>query len=248
MSESTTPITILVIEDDEAIARVIQLTLQAGGYRVLTANDGTVGLEMATHQHPDLVILDIMLPHVDGRTILKEIRSWSKMPIILLTALGSEADRILGLDAGADDYIAKPFSTRELLSRVKAVLRRTMESPLNADGTLEFDELSIQPRSHLVMKRNETIELTAKEFMLLLTLASSPNEVLSRETLLRRVWGFDYLGDSRTVDVHIGTLRRKIEDDPAAPRYIKTIWRVGYRFDPLATVNDSPIGPEDEDA
>jgi DNA-binding response OmpR family regulator len=173
-----------------------------------------------------------MLPKVDGREVLRRLRQWSQTPVLMLTALRSEEDRINGLDLGADDYLTKPFSPRELVSRVRAILRRMGPRPSQTEETLRFAGLSIYPATRRVEVDGKTVELTAKEFMLLLTLATAPDQVFTRDALLSRVWGFEYLGDSRTVDVHIGTLRRKIERDVAHPAFIKTIWRVGYKFDP----------------
>ena len=224
--------TILVIEDEESIMRTVKIFLQQAGFRVLSAADGSQGIEMHTREHPDLVLLDIMLPKVDGREVMREIRSWSNTPIVMMTALRAESEKIEGLDHGADDYITKPFSPRELVSRVRAVLRRTTPKPTVTEEILRYKDLVIHPSTHRVEAEGKPVELTAKEFQLLLTLASAHDQIFTREALLRRVWGFEYLGDSRTVDVHVGTLRRKIEQDPTNPRFIKTLWRVGYKFDP----------------
>ncbi len=221
---------ILVIEDEENIAKLVKLYLEQANYRVMIAADGAQGLEMHAHEHPDLIILDVLLPKVDGREVLKEIRRWSATPVLMLTALHSENDRVEGLEQGADDYLSKPFSPRELVSRVKAILRRVAPRPEPTEETLCYPGLAIFPAPHRVEVDDKVVDLTAKEFMLLLTLASAPDQVFTREALLNRVWGFDYLGDSRTVDVHVGTLRRKIEHD--GKQWIKTIWRVGYKFDP----------------
>jgi two-component system response regulator ResD len=226
------PPTILVIEDEESIYNLVKFYLEKAGYRIIIAPDGAKGIELHAREHPDLVILDLMLPKVDGREVLRQMRQWSQTPVLMLTALRGEEDRIAGLDQGADDYLTKPFSARELVSRVRAILRRTAPRPAPIAETLRFPGLLIHPATRRVEVDGHPVDLTAKEFLLLLTLASAPEQVFSRETLLSRVWGFEYLGDSRTVDVHIGTLRRKIERDPAQPRYIKTIWRAGYKFDP----------------
>ncbi len=238
--------TILIVEDEQTLANLSQTYLSAAGFRTIIASDGAQAIEMHTNQHPDLILLDIFLPKLDGRDVLKAIRKWSDTPVIIISAMNSEEDRVNGLDLGADDYITKPFSPREVVSRVKSVLRRfqTQQSSMKQDK-LEFGPIIIYPKEHRVEKNGETVELTAKEFMLLLTLSTLPNETLSRETLLSRVWGFEYLGDSRTVDVHIGTLRKKIEDNPAEPRYIKTVWRIGYKFDSTGKeeeVNDPASG------
>jgi two-component system response regulator ResD len=232
--------TVLIVEDEPSIARLAKMFLERDGFRVVIATDGAQALEMHAREHPDLVILDIMLPRVDGREVLKQIRQWADTPVIMVTALRETEDRIGGLDLGADDYIAKPFSPRELVSRVHAVLRRSARSHAPADDVLRFPGLEIFPQSHRVEVNGKPVELTAKEFLLLLTLAGSPRQLFTREALLSRVWGFDFLGDSRTVDVHIGTLRRKIEPDPSHPRYIKTIWRAGYLFEPPAESESEP--------
>lgn len=229
--ETETPPTILVVEDEENIANLVKFHLEKAGFRIIIAEDGAKGIELHAREHPDLVILDLMLPKVDGREVLRQIRQWSQTPVLMLTALRGEEDRITGLDQGADDYLTKPFSGRELASRVRAVLRRLAPRPAAVQETLRYPGLLIHPATRRVEVDGRDVELTAKEFLLLLTLASAPDQVFSRETLLSRVWGFEYLGDSRTVDVHVGTLRRKIERDAAHPRFIKTIWRVGYKFD-----------------
>ncbi len=228
---SGVPQTILVVEDEGDISNLVKFYLEKAGFRIIIAEDGAKGIELHAREHPDLVILDLMLPKVDGREVIKRIRQWSQTPVLMLTALRAEEDRIAGLDQGADDYLTKPFSARELVSRVRAILRRVAPRPSAASEALVYPGLTIHPATRRVEVNGHPVDLTAKEFSLLLTLASAPDQVFSRETLLSRVCGFEYLGDSRTVDVHVGTLRRKIEDDPAHPRFIKTIWRVGYKFD-----------------
>ncbi len=235
--------TILVVEDEENIANLVRFYLEKAGYRIVVAADGAKGIELHAREHPDLVILDLMLPKVHGRDVLKQIRQWSQTPVLMLTALRGEEDRIAGLDQGADDYLTKPFSARELVSRVRAILRRTAPRPATSTETLRFPGLLIHPATRRVEIDGHAVELTAKEFLLLLTLASAPDQVFSREALLSRVWGFEYLGDSRTVDVHIGTLRRKIERDPAQPRYVKTLWRAGYKFDPQGEAESTGDAP-----
>ncbi len=241
--DTAQPATILVVEDHQEIIDLVTYTLEKSGYRVLTAHDGAQGLEVYTREHPDLVILDISMPKVDGREVLRQIRQWSATPVMMLTALRGEEDRVQGLDLGADDYLTKPFSPRELASRVRAILRRVAPRQTPVEEALTFDGLAIHPATHRVEVDGHPVDLAAKEFLLLLTLASVPDQVFTRETLLSRVWGFSFLGDSRTVDVHIGTLRRKVERDPARPRFIKTIWRVGYKFDPRG-VHDDAAGPD----
>jgi two-component system, OmpR family, response regulator ResD len=246
---------ILVIEDETNIAQLIRLYLEQAGYSVVVASDGVAGLEMHAREHPDLVILDLMLPALDGMEVCRRIRAWAGTPILMLTARQSEEDRIAGLDLGADDYLVKPFSPREVVSRVKAILRRTATAALvaNREGEtaqtsenattakseddreiLRFDGLVVNIPGRHVEVNGKSVALTAKEFDLLVTLASSPERVFTREALLNNVWGYTYLGDGRTVDVHIGTLRKKLEAVEGAPHHIKTVWGVGYKFVPVA--------------
>lgn len=235
--------TVLVVEDEESIARLVKMYLEEAGFRVLVAEDGARGIELHASEHPDLLILDLLLPKVDGREVLRQIRQWADTPALMLTALRGENDRIQGLDLGADDYLTKPFSPRELVSRVRAVLRRAAPRATPADETLRFPGLLVHPATRRIEVDDKPVDLTSKEFLLLLTLVSAPDQVMTRDALLSRVWGFEYLGDSRTVDVHIGTLRRKIERNPAEPRYIKTIWRVGYKFDPRGVADEEAEPP-----
>ena len=227
---------ILLVEDEASIVQLVRLYLERAGARVLVATSGPSGLELHAREQPDLVVLDVMLPGVDGWEVCRRIRASATTPILMLTARRAEDDRVQGLDLGADDYVTKPFSPRELVSRVRAILRRAATTTSTASAEeherLVFPGLLIVPASHRVEANGLPVELTAKEFDVLLTLARSPDHVFSREALLSRIWGFDYLGDSRTVDVHIGTLRKKVERDPAHPHLIKTIWRVGYKLDP----------------
>ena len=236
--------TVLVIEDDESITRLLRLYLRGAGFRVLAATDGRAGLALHDVERPDLVVLDLMLPGLDGWQVCRRIRAQAATPILMLTARESEEDRIAGLDLGADDYVTKPFSPRELVSRVRAILRRAATdggadgrpAPTArveaAPGPITFPGLSIVPKARRVEVEGRRVELTAKEFDVLLALASAPGRVFSREELLSQVWGYDYLGDSRTVDVHIGTLRKKIEPEPRHRRYVRTVFRVGYAFEP----------------
>ena len=228
---------ILVVEDEENIARLVRLYLEEAGFRMLAASDGHDGLAMYERERPDLVILDLMLPGMDGWEVCRRIRATSRTPILMLTARQTEEDRIHGLDLGADDYVTKPFSPRELVSRVRAILRRAVppEAPAGtvaAVPVLTFPGLLVNTDARRVEVDGRRVELTAKEFDLLVAFAGTPDHVFTREELLNTVWGYNYLGDSRTVDVHVATLRKKVERDPANPRFIKTIWRVGYRFDP----------------
>ena len=231
---------ILVIEDEEGIVHLLKLYLRDAGYDVTAAYDGADGLALHAREHPDLVILDIMLPVIDGFEVCRRIRSWSKTPILMLTARGDLEDRVSGLDLGADDYLVKPFSPRELLSRVRAILRRTegretARSQMGSAGqaekaVLRFPGLIIDLPARRVEVNSAEVLLTPTEFDLLALLAQSPNRVFTREILMNKVWGYDYLGDGHTIDVHISALRKKIEAN-VEQRYIKTVWRVGYKFD-----------------
>jgi DNA-binding response OmpR family regulator len=240
---------ILVIEDEANIVDLIKLYLEQAGYTVVWAHDGIAGLELHAREHPDLVILDLMLPMLDGMEVCRRIRNWATTPILMLTARQEEDDRIGGLEAGADDYLVKPFSPRELVSRVKAILRRTAttsQTPQEMQASSEFPPpklssgeeirygaLIINIPSRRVMANGQQVTLTVKEFDLLVALASSPDRVFTRESLLNQVWGYSYLGDGRTVDVHIGTLRKKLEAIPGIPHHIQTVWGVGYKFIPV---------------
>ena len=232
---------ILIIEDEDGIVHLINLYLKNEGFTVVIARDGADGLALHAREHPDLVILDIMLPAIDGFEVCKRIRIWSKTPILMLTARSSEDDRITGLDLGADDYLVKPFSPRELVSRVRAILRRSGLSDVPAavneqmlaaknNGVLRFPGLTIDLPARRVEVNGVEIALTPTEFDLLALLAKSPERVFTREILMNKVWGYDYLGDGHTIDVHMSALRKKIELEPGQ-RYIKTVWRVGYRFE-----------------
>lgn len=264
---------ILVIEDEANIAQILRLYLEQANFTVLSASDGVAGLELHAREHPDLVILDLMLPALDGMEVCRRIRAWANTPILMLTARQSEEDRIAGLELGADDYLVKPFSPREVVSRVKAILRRT--TPISASSTseitphiehgesmttstasatslkmdtlvgnevygskdkeeLRFGGLHIVVPARRVEVDGQNVALTAKEFDLLVTLASAPDRVFTRETLLDKIWGYTFLGDGRTVDVHVGTLRKKLEaaGQSGASSPIKTVWGVGYKFAP----------------
>jgi DNA-binding response OmpR family regulator len=236
---------ILVIEDEASIQRLVRLYLERAGYRVVTSHNGQTGLDLHEHLHPDLVVLDLMLPVMDGWEVCRRIRKRSRTPILMLTARNEESSLVEGLDLGADDYMTKPFSPRELVSRVRAILRRATPPGWEAAAPerLVFSDLVIMPAARRVEVDGQSLELTAKEFDLLLTFARRPDYVFSREELLSRVWGYNYLGDSRTVDVHVGTLRKKMERDPAHPRFIVTVWRAGYRFDAQADTLDDTHGP-----
>lgn len=231
---------ILIIEDEEGIIHLLNLYLKDAGYDVVFAKDGADGLALHARSHPDLVILDIMLPTLDGFEVCRRIRSWSKTPILMLTARGDEEDRIQGLDLGADDYLVKPFSPRELVSRVRAILRRvdiqSEAQPSNDTQTstsrsvLQFPDLTIDLLARRVEINNIEVTLTPTEFDLLALMAHSPDRVYTREILMNKIWGYDYYGDGHIIDVHISALRKKIEAN-SEYRYIKTVWRVGYKFE-----------------
>jgi len=224
---------ILVVEDEPSIAEVVSLYLKRAGYRVSHAREGRAAMGMMERQMPDLLVLDIMLPEVDGFELARWVRERGDTPIIMLTARRDEFDRIRGLEMGADDYVVKPFSPQELVSRVRAVLRRARRDPEDeAAKPLVFAELSIDPGTRLVTVSGREIALTAVEFDMLWLLARHPRQVFSRQQLLERVWGrSDYI-DPGTVTVHIRRLREKIEADPSNPAYIVTLWGVGYKFEP----------------
>lgn len=230
-SNSDKPI-ILVIDDEENVCELIKLYFEKSGYEVVSSGDGIEGMEMIKSIRPELVILDLMLPGMDGLAVCKEIRRTSSIPLIMLSARVDEVDRVLGLEMGADDYVTKPFSPRELLARVKAVLRRASYSPGPDDQQmLVMSGLQVSRVSREVMIYDEKIELTPKEFDLLWYLASNRNKVFTREQLLENVWAYqEFFGDERTVDQHIKRLRRKIEV-PGGPCRVTTIWGVGYKFE-----------------
>ncbi|MEG0383872.1 response regulator YycF [Solibacillus cecembensis] len=225
--------TILVVDDEKPIADILQFNLIKEGYRVICAYDGDEALQKVEEEQPDLMLLDIMLPKRDGMEVCREIRKKYDFPIIMLTAKGSEIDKVLGLEMGADDYVTKPFSTRELIARVKANMRRLnvpvqVEEAQEETNDIVVGPLTIQPDAYLVLKREASIELTHREFELLHYLARHIGQVMTREHLLQTVWGYDYFGDVRTVDVTIRRLREKIEDNPSHPLLIVTRRGVGY--------------------
>lgn len=224
---------ILVVEDEPSIAEVVSLYLRRAGFQTLVARDGAAAVALLERQTPELVILDLMLPQVDGYEITRWLRARKDVPIIMLTARRDERDRIAGLEMGADDYVVKPFSPQELVSRVRAVLRRTGgRSQETGESPLRFADLEINPQTRLVSLQGREISLTAKEFDLLWLLAGHPRQVFTRQQLLDRVWGFSDFVDPSTVTVHMRRLREKIEPDPSAPRYLLTLWGVGYKFEP----------------
>lgn len=223
---------ILVVDDEKPISDIVKFNLAKEGYDVYTAYDGEEALEKVTEVEPDLILLDLMLPKMDGLEVAREVRKTYDMPIIMVTAKDSEIDKVLGLELGADDYVTKPFSNRELVARVKANLRRgataTKEVEEIAPSELVIGDLTIDPDAYMVTKRGETIELTHREFELLFYLAKHIGQVMTREHLLQTVWGYDYFGDVRTVDVTVRRLREKIEDNPSHPNYLVTRRGVGY--------------------
>ncbi len=225
---------ILIVEDDRIIARLLETTLQDNGYEVTLSFEGKTGLEEALSEKYDLIILDLKLPEEDGLEICRRVRSSPEYtPILILTSMSSEVDRVLGLEIGADDYLTKPFSVRELVARVKALFRRmeVLKSPLPDEReVLEVDNLSVDVKKRTVMLEGKPIELTAKEFDLLLQFIRHPGRVYTRLELLDLVWGYAYKGYEHTVNSHINRLRSKIEKDPNHPRYIITVWGVGYKF------------------
>lgn len=221
-------IKILVVDDERPIADIIKYTLEQDGYQVLTAYDGEEALAQTFREKPDLIILDIMLPLKDGFTVCREIRARHAIPIIMLTAKETEMDKVLGLELGADDYVTKPFSLRELVARVRAILRRTGDAQPQGQGILRCGKLEIDQDRFEVKKGSRVIELTHREFTLLTYLACHAGHVFSRRKLLAQVWGYDYDGDERTVDVTVRRLREKIEEDPGRPEYLRTKRGIGY--------------------
>ena len=213
------------------VAEVAERYLRRDGFSVRTAHDGAAALVEIDRFEPDLLILDLMLPGLDGWEICRRVRARAETPIIMLTARSEEVDKLLGLELGADDYVTKPFSPRELVARTRAVLRRTGGRQLDRDA-LRFDDLRLNARTRVAEDNRGPISLTAREFDLLFHLARHAGQVLSREQLLATVWDIDFAGDASTVTVHIRRLREKIEADPSRPRHIKTVWGVGYKFDP----------------
>jgi DNA-binding response OmpR family regulator len=222
---------VLVVDDEPTIREIVVSYLEREGFKTLEAADGNRARELLEHDPPDLVVLDLMLPGTDGLELCRWIRSRSRLPVIMLTARGEESDRIVGLELGADDYVTKPFSPRELAARVRTVLRRA-EPDAAAEERLSYNGLVIDSSTREVTRGNEPLRLTAREFDLLWFLASHPRRVFSREHLMRRVWGYSAALDTGTVTVHMRRLREKIEEDPSHPRHLETVWGVGYRFVP----------------
>jgi DNA-binding response OmpR family regulator len=223
--------TILLVEDDPTLSETLRYNLEREGYQVLSALDGVQGLELARRASPDLLILDLMLPRLDGLSLCRILRQESDVPIVMLTARQDEVDRIAGLELGADDYVVKPFSLGELLARVRAILRRTDRQATGGRMVLEAGALRVDTGARRAWNAGRELMLAQKEFDLLVCLMRNRGLALSRDVLLERVWGYEYLGDSRTVDVHVRWLREKIEPDPAHPVYIQTVRGIGYRFE-----------------
>ena len=223
---------VLVVDDEASIVNIIAYNLKKEGYEVITAENGEDGLELALSENPDLVLLDIMMPKMEGYEVCRKLREKSDVPIIMLTARADEVDKVIGLEMGADDYVTKPFGNRELMARVKAHLRRSTVKDIPAEnGNVQtFGDLSIDFDRYEVKKRGEVINLTMREFELLTFLATQKTQIFNRETLLEKVWGYEYFGDVRAVDVTIRRLREKIEDDPSKPRFIITKRGIGYYF------------------
>ncbi len=231
---------ILVVDDERTIREVVRRYLELEGFQVTEAETGPLALSILQDSPPDLIVLDIMLPGVDGFTITRRLRSASDhnplrtdgdIPIILLTARSSEADRVGGLELGADDYVTKPFSPRELVARVKGVLRRASPPETDSENPLEYGGLRLDPRSRSVSVDGNNVSLTAKEFDLLWFLLRHPRQVFKREQLLNNVWGYEFYGDESTVTVHVRRLREKLEPNPSKPIYVQTVWGVGYKFE-----------------
>lgn len=223
---------ILVVDDDPKTVGLLKLYLENDGHRVFCAYDGNEALRLAREERPDLIVLDLMLPGIDGLTVCRSLRGESDVPIIMLTAKTTEDDRLLGLDLGADDYVTKPFSPKELAARVRAVLRRTADESLQrGPPEVTYGDLRIDFQRHKVELAGKAANLTPTEFRLLGTLVREPGRVFSREELIQKAFGYDFEAFDRTIDVHILNLRRKIESDPSRPRYVKTIYGAGYKFE-----------------
>jgi DNA-binding response OmpR family regulator len=223
---------VLLVEDDASIRELAATGLSAAGFRVDTAEDGRRALERFDSVTPDVVVLDLMLPELDGYEVCRELRARSQVPVVMLSARTDTVDVVVGLELGADDYVTKPFEVAELAARIRAVLRRSAPAPSEDGGVISVRDVEIDPAAFRVRKGGEEVALTATELRLLLELARRPNQVFTRELLLELVWNYDYLGDSRLVDVAVQRLRAKVEDDPAAPALVQTVRGVGYRLDP----------------
>ncbi len=223
--------TILLVEDDATLADTLRYNLERESYTVISASDGMTALELARSGDPDIVVLDVMLPRLDGFSVCRILRKESSVPVIMLTARQDEVDRIAGLELGADDYLTKPFSVGELLARIRAILRRTDRATGLERDIVTIGAIKLDTGSRRIWRDDNEVQLSQKEFDLLACLMRNRGLALSRDVLLERVWGFDYVGDGRTVDVHIRWLREKIEADPSTPEYVQTVRGIGYRFD-----------------
>lgn len=223
--------TVLVVEDEASLASTLSYNFRKNGFNVISAVDGVEGLQAARRENPDLVVLDLMLPKMDGLEVCRRLRVDSDVPILMLTAKGEELDRVVGLEMGADDYLTKPFSMRELLARVRALLRRSRSKAAAEDASrITAGPLELDRRGRTVTREGSEIALKPKEFDLLFYLASNTGQVFTREQLLQHVWGYEFFGGSRTVDVHMRWLRQKLERDPGQPRFLMTVRGVGYKF------------------
>ncbi|WP_268761642.1 response regulator transcription factor [Caldanaerobius fijiensis] len=220
----------LIIDDDELLVKGLRLSLMQNGFEVDVAYDGKTGLEMARRNQHDIVILDLMLPEMDGLSVCRGIREVSNVPLIMLTAKGEDVDRIVGIEIGADDYVTKPFNTRELIARMRALLRRSRNSYEKKRNVLEYGDLKIDPSSRRVFLNGSEVELTAKEYDILYLLASNPGTVFTKDQILDQVWGYDFNGDIKTLNVYISKLREKLGDSTSEPKYIVTKWGSGYYF------------------
>lgn len=228
---STSARTVLVVEDEESLASTLSYNLRKNGFNVVSAGDGVEGLQAARRDHPDVIVLDLMLPKMDGLEVCRRIRVDSDVPILMLTARSEELDKVVGLEMGADDYLTKPFSMRELMARVRALLRRSAgREPVTDGSIIRIDALELDVRGRTVHRDGKEIFLKPKEFDLLFFLAKNAGQVFTRLQLLENAWGYDFFGGSRTVDVHVRWLREKLEETPARPRYILTVRGVGYKF------------------
>jgi two-component system response regulator ResD len=223
---------ILLVEDERMVAEVVERYLRRDGYEVVVATDGAAALALAAEARPDLIVLDLMLPEIDGLEVCRQVRKQGQTPIIMLTARTEEIDKLLGLELGADDYVTKPFSPRELVSRVRAVLRRSGPSWEGSGRVVRFADIKIDVRRRVVETTAGFVTLTAREFDLLAHLAAHPGQVFTREQLMDAVWDIDFCGDANTVTVHMRRLRLKLEAEPSRPRHLKTVWGVGYKLEP----------------
>jgi two-component system response regulator RegX3 len=222
---------VLVVEDEQSLREPLVFMLEKEGYEVIEAENGEIAVQKFQSEGADVILLDLMMPKLDGNQVCKQIRLSSNVPIIMLTAKDSEVDKVVGLEIGADDYVTKPYSTRELLARMKAVLRRKIEPAVEADAVLVAGELKLDSDRHQVTLSGRPIAFPLKEFELLELLMENVNRVLTRGQIIDRVWGANYFGDTKTLDVHIKRLRSKIEEDPARPKYIQTVRGLGYKFE-----------------